>query len=126
LREKKDRGQKGLKAGRSGSLEQGVGWVERSKEDERPTSNIQRPTSNEKTNVQYRTLLNSDSSKKFLFPGNPKSAIQGMLGSWEAGKLRGWRRMGRAEPGVMGFALPSTFSCLPGYSKLRMKAIPIG
>jgi hypothetical protein len=45
-------------------------------EDERPTSNIQRPISNEKINIQYPTLLNSDSSRKLLFPRNPKSAIQ--------------------------------------------------
>jgi len=32
--------------------------------------------------------------------------------------------MGRAEPGAMGFALPNTFSCLPGNSKLTVKAIP--
>jgi hypothetical protein len=63
------------------------------KEDERPTSNIQRPTSNEKTD-------------------------------WQAGKRGAWRRMGRAEKGMMGFALP-TFLCLPGNSKLTMKAIPI-
>jgi len=44
--------------------------------DERPTSNIQRPTSNEKTNFQYRRLLISDSSERYLFLGNPKSAIQ--------------------------------------------------
>jgi hypothetical protein len=36
-----------------------------------------------------------------------------------------WRRMGRAEPGVMGFTLPITFSCVPGYSRLTMQAIPI-
>jgi hypothetical protein len=29
------------------------------------------------------------------------------------------------SPEVMGFALPITFSCLPGYSRLTMKAIPI-
>jgi len=33
--------------------------------------------------------------------------------------------MGRAEPGVMGFALSIIFLCLPGYSGLTMKAIPI-
>jgi hypothetical protein len=46
------------------------------KEDERPTSNIQRPTSNEKTDIQYRRLLISDFSERYLFLGNPKSAIQ--------------------------------------------------
>jgi hypothetical protein len=33
--------------------------------------------------------LNSDSSKKLLFTGNPKSAIQGKLGSLEARKQEG-------------------------------------
>jgi hypothetical protein len=62
-------------------------------EDERPTSNIQRPTSNEKTNFQYRTLLNSDSSEKLSFQGNPKSKIAtptGKLGGWEAGRPESW------------------------------------
>jgi len=33
--------------------------------------------------------------------------------------------MGRAEPGVMGFALSIIFLYLPGYSGPTMKAIPI-
>jgi len=36
----------------------------------------ERPTSNEKTNIKYRRLLSSDFSERYLFLGNPKSAIQ--------------------------------------------------
>jgi len=44
------------------------------------------------------------------------------------GKEQGARELGvgwvEPVPGVMGFALSITFLCLPGYSKLTMKAIP--
>ena len=39
----------------------------------------------------------------------------GRLGSRAARKQGAWCRMGRAELGVMGFALSVTFLCLPGY-----------
>jgi len=54
---------------------------------------------------------------------NPDSSKE--LGGWEAGKLRARLRMGRAESGAMGFAPFVTFLCLPDYSRLAMKAIPI-
>jgi hypothetical protein len=72
--------------------------------------------------------------EKALIPGkskirNPRDA--GKPGGKEAGRLGSrelgaWRRMGRAGSGLMGFALSITFSCLPGYSRLTKKAIPIG
>jgi hypothetical protein len=44
------------------------------------------------------------------------------------GKEQGARELGvgwvEPVPRVMGFALSITFLCLPGYSKLTMKAIP--
>jgi hypothetical protein len=73
-------------------------------EDERPTSNIQRPTSNEKTNIQYRTF--NTCFRFFVF--NPSTFDFLFFSSLK-----------------MGFALPITFSYLPAYSRLRMKAIPI-
>jgi hypothetical protein len=69
--------------------------------------------------------LNIESRAEFRFfekafiPGiskilNPKSKIvtpTSKPGGWEAGSREqgAWRRMGRAEPRVMGFALPITF-----------------